>query len=116
MYAISSLAESGVDGDQDTTGSRNAEVRLQHCRRVREQRGDAVALLESGVAERVGKPPRPLAELRVRVSPLAVDDGDLLRVHECRTGEQIDRVQLGAEHFRMHERSICPGTSREKRA
>ena len=91
MYSISALREPRVDRDEDPAGRRNAEVRLQHRRAVGEERRDPVAFLEPGGAEPVGEAPGALAELRVGVPALAVDDRDLLRVHVRGAREQVDR-------------------------
>ena len=46
-----------VDGHQNPARGRHAEMRLQHRRRVEQQRGDPVSLAQPRRAERIGEPP-----------------------------------------------------------
>ncbi len=90
--------EARVDGDENAARGRDAEVRFQHRRAVREECRDAVALRETGGPERAREAPRALAELRIGVPPLAVRDRLLPRVHEGGPLEEVDRIHLRAEH------------------
>ena len=114
MYAISAVDSRVLTVTRTPPAGRDAEVRLEHRRRVREQRRDAVALAETGITERVREPPRALTELRVGVPALAVHERDLVRVDERRALEQVDRVQLGAEDLHGHFSSIRLHSPREK--
>ena len=87
-----------VDRDEDPARRGHAEMGLEHGRRVEQQRGDAVSLGQARRPERVGEPPRPFGQFPVAVPPLAVHDGDLVRVHVRGPVQEIDRVQFRTEH------------------
>ncbi len=97
-----------VNRDQDPASGRHAEMGLQHRRGVEQQRGHPVPLAQARRPQRVGQPPRPLGELPVGISPLAIDDRGLVRVQVRRPVQEVHRVQLRPEHLARHR----PGPGR----
>jgi hypothetical protein len=75
------LAETRVYGDENHARCRDTEVRLEHGRGIRAEKGDPVASFEARIAQARGEAIDPHFELAIRVAPLAVDHGGLLREH-----------------------------------
>ena len=67
-------AEPRVHRHEHQAGRRNPEVRLQHGRRVRQDRGHPVEVPQAQPAQPRGQPVHPFLELAVRVPPLPVHD------------------------------------------
>src|SRR5207237_3658214 len=85
------------DRHQHEAGRGDAEVRLEHRRRVRRDERDAVKMLEAAATKLRGQPVRTLLELLVRVTPLAVHDRDLVGIDVGAAAQERDRRELRAE-------------------
>src|SRR5918997_1757176 len=102
------LAEARVYGDEHEPRRRHAEASLQHRRGVRAEKGYPVALLETRVAQPRGEAVHPLFQLPVRVAPLAVDHGRLVREHVRAAPEEIDGGKLAAVDLLAHRGRSSP--------
>lgn len=83
--------EPRVQRVEDGARHRHAEVRLDHLRDVRQQRGHCVAAPDARAFERAREPPRARIGLAPRAAHVAVHDGEALAVHLGRARDEIDR-------------------------
>jgi hypothetical protein len=84
----------GVDRDEHRAREWHGEVRHEHLGDVRQQVGHAVAGLDARAAQGVRDPRGLGGELPVRVAPLAVDDGRLVRVDLGGAPQERERGEL----------------------
>ncbi len=97
MRSISGRGQARVDGDQHAARERHGVVRLEHRRRVRREHGDAIAVLQPAVAQRVREPVAALLERAVGEPPaVLVRDRHARRMQIRGALQKRDRRQLAA--------------------
>ncbi len=89
--------EARVDRDQHAPGERNGVMRLEHRRRIGREHGDAVAVSQAAVAQRIRETVAALLQFAVGDAPaVLVRHGDTRRVQIGSALQERDGRQLAA--------------------